>query len=67
MEHRKIIELWPSPTDMAADVGANPEAVRKWRQRNSIPANFWAAVARSAPAKKAGVTLEAIAMAASSR
>lgn len=38
---RDIIDLWPSPDALAGDVGAKAETVRKWRQRDSIPAEWW--------------------------
>jgi hypothetical protein len=53
---RQIVDLWPSPTAMALDVGAPVESVRKWRQRDRIPAQYWEAVARSPPAESAAVT-----------
>ena len=38
---RDIIGLWPSPDALAAELGAKAETVRKWRQRDSIPAEWW--------------------------
>ncbi len=58
---RDIIAFWPSPDALAAELGAKPETVRKWRQRNRIPANRWLAVIRAA--KKGGVDLTAEEMA----
>lgn len=46
---------------MATELGARVEAVRKWRQRNSIPAEWWQAIAATAPGKTAGVTAEVMA------
>ena len=38
---REIIKLWPTPDALAGEIGAKPETVRKWRQRDSIPAEWW--------------------------
>jgi hypothetical protein len=60
---RSIIELWPSPSadSMALEIGAGIPAVRKWYQRDRIPAEWWLAVLASEPAKYAGVTAETLA------
>ena len=45
--HKKIIENWPSDKEvqpyhqLAIDLGENPDTVRKWRERNSIPTRVW--------------------------
>ncbi|WP_159585961.1 carph-isopro domain-containing protein [Chelativorans xinjiangense] len=36
-----VIGLWPSPDAMAQEIGASLPAARKWKQRNSIPAEWW--------------------------
>ena len=38
---RDIIGLWASPDALAAELGAKPETVRKWRQRDNIPVEWW--------------------------
>lgn len=48
---RHIIGLWPSPDALAVDIGAKVETVRKWRQRDSIPADRWLAVIDAAKAR----------------
>jgi hypothetical protein len=55
---RSIIALWPSREAMAADVGAPVTAVTKWGQRNSIPADWWAAVLATSRALEAGLSAE---------
>lgn len=60
---RDIIELWPSPDAMAADIGARVEAVRKWKQRDSIPADWWTAVVSAGH----GVTVDDLARIAATR
>ena len=52
---RTIIELWDTREAMAAEVGARPQAVSKWWQRDSLPADWWAAVLRTKRAKAAGI------------
>jgi hypothetical protein len=46
---------------MALEIGAGIPAVRKWYQRDRIPAEWWLAVLASEPAKYAGVTAETLA------
>lgn len=55
---REIVELWPSHADMAVDVGAPVTTVRKWSQRNSIPAEWWASLLRTENARTNGITSE---------
>lgn len=55
---RAIIDLWPSPDDMAADLEAGRWAVPKWRTRNSIPAEWWQRLLSTDRAKTAGVTAD---------
>jgi hypothetical protein len=64
--HRTIIEEWGGDAAVANALGAacgvSPKRVRFWRRRNSIPAEWWAALV------EAGVTtLEELACAASRR
>lgn len=58
---KNIIALWPSPADLAKEVGAGVEAVMKWRYRNNIPAEWWERVAATDRAKAANVTIEEMA------
>jgi len=53
---RAVIELWPSREAMAAELGARPQAVSKWWQRNSIPSAWWVLIVASPVARAAGVT-----------
>lgn len=48
MTHRDIVNLWPTATALASDIGASEITVRQWRNRNSIPARHWQAVLRAA-------------------
>ena len=38
---RDVIALWDSPADLAEDVGAKLDAVRKWGERDRIPSEYW--------------------------
>jgi hypothetical protein len=58
---RNIIALWKSPEALAAEIGANVEAVRKWRQRGRIPADWWVPIARTPVGRSAGLTVEQMA------
>ncbi len=54
---KDVIGRWPSPDALAAEIGAKPETVRKWRQRNSIPAEWWTRMIEAA--RERGDTLTA--------
>lgn len=56
-----IIDLWPSPDAMAAEIGVKPEAVRKWWQRDRIPARWWRSVLDTSRVKEAQITAEILA------
>ncbi len=58
---RNIIGLWGKPDSLAADIGAKDATVRKWRQRDSIPGEWWYAISRTKMAKQNGVTVERMA------
>lgn len=57
----EIIALWPSPEDLAADTGAGIEAVRKWKQRNSIPAEYWLGMVNASERRGFTLTLDDLA------
>ena len=56
-----IIDLWPSPPELAKDIGEKTATVQKWRERNSIPGDSWAAVVAAAKKRKFRVSLELLA------
>lgn len=41
---RQVVDLWPSPEILASELGATAFAVRKWKQRDSIPSDWWLGV-----------------------
>lgn len=53
---REVVDLWSSPDALAQDIGAKVETVRKWRQRDSIPAEWWLAVIAAARKREAVLT-----------
>ena len=59
---RSIIDLWPSADAMAGEIGAGVAAVRKWSQRDRIPAEWWSDVLAAPRVKKAHITAELMAM-----
>lgn len=67
LSFRSIIDLWPSPDALALEIGARVEAVRKWRQRDNIPAPWWSAIVLSQTAQSAEVTFAAMANLAARR
>lgn len=58
---KDVVALWASPDAMAADIGAGVAAVRKWPQRDNIPAEWWSAILETAVAREAGLTAETLA------
>jgi hypothetical protein len=58
---REIIDLWPSPDDLAAEIEAGRWTVSKWRTRNSIPAEWWHRLVSTERAKASGVTTDLLA------
>lgn len=58
-DFRAIIVKWPDLDALAADAGAGREAVKKWKQRNTIPSEYWAAIIHGAEARAIdGVTAD---------
>ena len=57
----EIVELWPSADAMAVELGAKVETVRKWRQRDSIPAEWWLLVVRGARRHGHDLSVDALA------
>lgn len=55
--YRDVIDSWPSISDLASDIGEKPVTVRKWRTRNSIPADKWEALLKAA--KKRAIKIDA--------
>lgn len=54
----EIIDLWPSPEELASDIGYNAGGVRTWRWRKTIPSSWFAAVSDAAARRGfSGVTL----------
>jgi hypothetical protein len=63
---RDVIDLWPSREAMAADLAVGSSSVvSKWWQRDSIPAEWWAAVLATEKARESGLTAEVLTVLAS--
>lgn len=61
-DFRSILVKWPSLETLASDVDATEAAVRKWHQRNTIPADYWVSVELAAKARAIdGVTVNVLA------
>ncbi len=47
---QEAIDLWPAPAPvvLAEDIGTTVERVRKWRQRNSVPGEWFQPIAQAA-------------------
>ena len=61
MTFSQLIGQWPTVAEFARDVGQNLEAVKKWKQRDSIPASHWLAVVGAAEAKGISISIEQLA------
>jgi hypothetical protein len=53
---RAVVDRWPSSDALAVSIGAKPEAVRKWRQRDRIPSKWWLRIIKAAEERGFDVT-----------
>ena len=58
---KEVVDLWETPEALAADVRAGVAAVRKWRQRNRIPARYWHRLEGTSTAKSRRITVSNLA------
>ncbi len=66
-DFKSVIDLWPSPIELAADIGEDVELVRKWRQRR-IPAEYWVPIVEAAEKRGfEGITYERLAQLAAEK
>jgi hypothetical protein len=56
-----VLALWDSPDALAEAIGVKVETVRKWRQRDSIPSDYWLRLLESARATGKPVTADDLA------
>lgn len=62
MTHAGIINLWPSLSAFAADVGVSYETAKAMRRRGSIPSGYWVRTVTAAQSRQLdGVTFERLA------
>ena len=54
------IDLW-GPAALGEDLDVDVERVRKWRQRNSIPGEYWLDMVEAAKRRGYKVSLQALA------
>jgi len=54
----EVVRKWPTLGAMAADVQVEYDTVRKWKDRNNIPAWMWFDVLRAAKRRK--IALDAL-------
>lgn len=59
----KIISLWPSMSELAADLRKPYSTVNAWKQRGRIPAKFDLDLIEAANKRGAALTLEQLAAA----
>ena len=59
---KDIVDLWPSPQDLANDLGVTLYAVRKWGEPGrAIPADKWVDLIAAAKRRHYRVTLDLLA------
>jgi hypothetical protein len=55
---RDVIALWPTPDVMADDLGHSHFAVRQWKTRDRIPAEWWLRVIAAAKKRRRSIRFE---------
>jgi hypothetical protein len=58
---RDVVELWRTPEVLAAEIGASHWAVHKWRQRDAIPAEWWARLLQTKIARRHSLNADLLA------
>lgn len=58
---KEVIDLWPSTAELASDVGKEADAVRKWKERGSIPSDVWADLVAAAVKRNYPVDVQLLA------
>ena len=53
---KEIIRRWPCVNDLAKDLDEKADTVRKWKDRNSIPACKWFALLAAAKKRRIKLT-----------
>ena len=61
MTFSSLIDKWPSVAEFAKDVDQKLETVRKWKQRESIPAGHWLAIVEAAQKRGIDISIESLA------
>jgi len=64
MNHKEVINLWPSMTVLSQDIGEKYGTINMWRVRNRIPADQWVGLVESAQARDIPLTYKMLAEAA---
>jgi hypothetical protein len=61
-DFREILSWWSTSRELADALGIPDSMVRQWKMRNSIPANFWAALCETAIAERNDLTTRKLAL-----
>jgi len=67
MNHRQIIELWPTVADLARDLKIDSARVYKWHERQRIPPEFWITMIEFARNRDIALDIEDLAIGAQER
>jgi len=52
MTFTQVISMWPNMAVLAEEIGAPHESVKKWKQRDHIPAEWWSALLKAAKKRR---------------
>jgi len=58
MTHSDIINNWNTRADLARDMGVKQVTVRKWKERESIPPQYWRTLIKAGKKIKVKITLD---------
>ena len=60
MRHDKIIELWPTATELGVDIDTSEFTVRGWKRRRSIPSHIWESLLAAAKRRDIPLSVETL-------
>ena len=61
MNHKAVINLWPSMTVLSQDIGEKYGTINMWRVRNRIPADQWVRLVKAAQERDIPLTYKMLA------
>jgi hypothetical protein len=55
--HFNIFGIWTTWTELARDISAKPDTVRKWKKFHRIPQEYWQSIIDAAALKRKRITV----------